>query len=626
VKKVTEGNQVSKLIEEKLSLFPEKPGVYLMRDSRSRVLYVGKAASLRNRVRSYFRFGHRQSPKIQALVQHVADLEYIVTDSPVEALILENNLIKEHRPKYNVTLKDDKNYPYLKINVQDPFPRIVVTRSAARDGARYFGPYTRAGAVRETLKLLRRLFPLRTCTDFVLEKGKPCLNAHISRCPVPCGGLISREAYASLVKEVLLFLEGKGEDLLAQLCRRMEEAASELRFEEAARLRDQIRAVEEVQASQKMASTGLEDQDVAAVAQEGGLACGQVFFVRSGKVVGREHYFLTGAEGLNREQVMTAFVQQYYARVDLVPREILLDSGVEDQDLLEKWLSSKRGGRVYIKVPRRGDRQKLVEMVHKNALAELQEHQLGRRKEEAMTAGALGELQKVLGLAALPERIEAYDISNIQGQDAVGSLVVFSGGRPKPSDYRRFKIRTVSGPDDYRAIKEVLLRRFSRWQEANSPAAGDQSAFPLPDLVIIDGGKGQLSAARAVMHQCNVGHIPAFGLAKEEELLFREKDSHPLVLPRDSEGLRLLQRLRDEAHRFAVAYHRQLRDLVQKRSLLDEVPGIGPKRKRALLRQFGSVNLLRSASLAELALVEGMDKKTAKALYDFLQEQEGTRG
>ncbi|MEW6662449.1 MAG: excinuclease ABC subunit UvrC [Bacillota bacterium] len=609
------------LIEEKLVMLPDKPGVYLMRDSRGRVLYVGKAASLRNRVRSYFRSVHRQAPKVQALVQHVADLEFIVTDSPVEALILENNLIKEHRPKYNVNLKDDKTYPYLKINIQHPFPRIVVTRSAAKDGARYFGPYTRAGAVNETLKLLRRLFPLRTCTDHVLEQGKPCLNAHISRCPAPCGGRMDRAVYAGVVREVLLFLEGKGEDLLARLRQRMEEAAEKLEFEEAARLRDQIRAVEDVQASQKMVSTGLEDQDVAAVAREGSLACGQVFFVRGGKVVGREHYFLTGTEGLSREQVMTAFVQQYYARVDLVPREIILDTGVEDQEVLEQWLGAKRGGRVYIRVPRRGDKQKLVEMVHQNALAELQHYQLSRRKEEAMTTGALGELQRALGLAVLPQRIEAYDISNIQGTDTVGSLVVFEGGRPKPSDYRRFKIRTVSGPDDYSAIKEVLLRRFSRSQEADNPAEDGQKGFPLPDLVIIDGGKGQLNAARAVMHRCGAGHIPTFGLAKEEELLFREGDPDPLVLSRESEGLMLLRRLRDEAHRFAVTYHRQLRDLRQQRSLLDEVPGIGPKRKRALLRQFGSVNLMREASLADLAEVEGMDKKTAKVLYDFLQGQ-----
>jgi excinuclease ABC subunit C len=607
--------EISQLVAEKLALLPEKPGVYLMRDSRGRILYVGKAAVLKNRVRSYFRSGQRQAPKVQALIKHMADLEFIVTDSPVEALILENNLIKEHRPKYNVNLKDDKTYPYLKIDIQHPYPRIVVTRFAAKDGARYFGPYTRAGAVKETLNLLRRLFPLRTCTDRVLQQGKPCLNVHISRCPAPCAGQV--ENYANVVKEVLLFLEGKGDDLLDRLCQRMQEAAENLRFEEAARLRDQIRAVEDVLAGQKMVSTGMEDQDVAAVAREDSLACGQVFFVRGGKVVGREHYFLTGTEGLSREEVMTAFVQQYYARVDLVPGEILLDAAVEEQELLEQWLGTKRGGRVYIRVPRRGDKQKLVEMVHQNAVAELQHYQLSRRKEETMTAGALEELRQGLGLPSLPQRIEAYDVSNIQGTDAVGSLVVFEGGRPKPSDYRRFKIRTVSGPDDYSAMKEVLFRRFSRSRE--TPAQAEDGGFPLPDLVIIDGGKGQLNAARTVMQRCGVGHIPTFGLAKEEELLFREGDPSPLVLPRESEGLRLLQRLRDEAHRFAVTYHRQLRNLRQQRSLLDEVPGIGPKRKRALLRQFGSVTLMREASMAELLTVEGMDKKTAQALYDYLQ-------
>ncbi|KKM10520.1 excinuclease ABC subunit C [Clostridiales bacterium PH28_bin88] len=605
-------------LEEKLNRLPDRPGVYLMRDSKGNIIYVGKATSLKNRVRSYFRSTHRQAAKTRALVSHIADLEYIVTDSAVEALILENNLIKEHRPKYNIDLKDDKTYPYLKVTLQEKFPRVMVTRSVQKDGARYFGPYTRAGAMNETLKLLRRLFPVRTCTNHTLQQGRACLNAHIGRCPAPCDGRVDEDTYRAAVGEIVLFLEGRGDDLVARLKQRMEEAAANLEFEKAARLRDQIRAVQDVLAEQKIVSAGLEDQDVIAIARDGGDACGQVFFVRGGKVMGREHFFLGGTADLSREEVMAFFVQQYYARVDVVPREILLGDDAEDREVIEEWLGQKRGGRVRLRVPRRGDKLKLVEMVHKNALMVLQEYQLARRKGEAMTAGALQELRDRLQLPGIPHRIECYDISHIQGSDTVGSMVVFEEGLPKPVDYRRFKIRTVEGPDDFASMKEVLNRRFRRARQELEEGELSLKFAALPDLVIIDGGKGQLSAAREAMRACGVEEILTFGLAKEEELLFREGRSTPIVLPGDSEGLRLLQRIRDEAHRFAVTYHRQLRDRRQHGSVLDEIPGIGPKRKRALLQHFGSVARVKQATLEELISVDGMNEKTARAVHDYL--------
>ncbi len=616
-------------LEDKINRLPDQPGVYLMLDSRGNIIYVGKATSLKNRVRSYFRPSGQPSAKVRAMVAKVEDLEYIITDSPVEALILENNLIKEHRPRYNIDLKDDKTYPYLKVTVQDRYPRILVTRLVQKDGARYFGPYTRAGAMHETLKLLRRLFPVRTCTDHVLQQGRACLNAHIGRCPAPCTGQISEEQYRSVVAEILMFLEGRQEDLVARLQARMAEAAENLEYERAARLRDQLRAVEAVLAEQKIVTGGLEDQDVVAVARGEGAACGQVFFVRAGKVVGREHFFLGGTDDMTRPAIMTAFVQQYYARVDTVPREILLGDELEDGEVVAEWLSRKRGSKVYLRVPRKGDKQKLVEMVHKNAMLLLEEYLLDRNRDGAKTAGALQELAERLGLEAPPSRVECFDISNIQGSDQVGAMAVFVDGRPKPSEYRRFKVGTVDGPDDYAAMAEVVGRRFRRAGEVRDgeePASGFAS---LPDLVIIDGGKGQLSAALRAMAACGVTGIPVYGLAKGEEYLFRPGLPDPIILPRDSEGLRLLMRLRDETHRFAVTYHRHLRGKRQQKSLLDEIPGIGPRRKKALLQRFGSVACLREAEVADIAAVDGMNLSLAERVKEYLagagQRQQGSR-
>ncbi|MHB1126897.1 MAG: excinuclease ABC subunit UvrC [Bacillota bacterium] len=605
---------------EKLKLLPDKPGVYLMHDVKGQIIYVGKAASLKNRVRSYFHAAKNQSPKVRSLVERIVELEYIITDSEVEALILECNLIKKHRPKYNISLRDDKSYPYLKVTINEEFPRLIMVRSMLRDGARYFGPYTRAGAVHETVKLLRSLFPLRSCKQSQIErKSRPCLNAHIGRCLAPCNGRVDPGDYRELVQKVVLFLEGRHDDLVRLLESRMAEAAEKLDFERAAELRDQVRAVTEILAKQKITFSSQEDQDVLAFASEYGEVCGQVFFIRRGKLIGREHFFLQGTEEMASEEIMTAFVTQYYSGTEEVPGEILLQKNVEDREIIEEWLGRKRGKRVRLKTPQRGDKLQLVEMVHKNALMILEEREVTQRREQSKLEEALADIARYLELTRTPYRIECFDISNIQGRDAVGAMAVFENGKPKTSAYRRFKIKTVQGPDDYASLREVLRRRFQHAGEEVETEQREQDYARLPDLVIIDGGRGQLSAAREAMGRCGAEHIPTFGMAKGEELLFREGDPRPIVLPRESQGLFLLQRLRNEAHRFAVTYHRQLRDKRTSQSMLDEIPGIGPKRKKALLRQFGSVQRMKEVSVEELAAVEGMTKPLAVKVFDYLQ-------
>ena len=601
-------------LQKKLKHLPAKPGVYLMKDEQEQIIYVGKARALSSRVRSYFHSKKHQSVKVQALVEKIIDFEYIVTDTEVEALILECNLIKEHRPKYNISLKDDKQYPYLKITVKDQFPRVIVTRNVVKDRSKYFGPYTQVGALRETLRLLQKLFPVRSCKQSEVDKRtRPCLNAHIKRCLAPCNGQISTQQYGEVIEEVIMFLEGKQDSLLKRMVKRMEKAAEQLEFEKAAELRDQIQAVEKVVAKQKIVSAGQEDQDIIAFARGYNEACVQVFFVRQGKLLGRDHFFLKVNEHMDRSSIMTAFVKQYYSRAEQLPREILLQEPIAEEELIIKWLTDKRGSKVYFKVPQRGEKLKLVEMVARNALMLLQEEELSRRKKEMAGKQALLELQEQLSVEKLPGRIECYDISNIQGTNSVGSMVVFINGESRTDLYRKFKIKTVVGPDDFASMAEVLSRRFKR-----AVSEDGQGFENLPDLVIIDGGKGQLSAARQVMHQLHVAHIPTFGLAKEEELLFQEGRDDAIRLPRDSEALYLLQRIRDEAHRFAVTYHRNLRSKQSIKSLLDEVPGIGPKRKQALLKHFGSVKKIVEASVEELSGVDGMNLKAAQQVREYL--------
>ncbi|MDN5344662.1 MAG: excinuclease subunit [Clostridia bacterium] len=598
-------------LEEKLARLPDHPGVYLMRDAAGTIIYVGKAASLKNRVRSYFHGQH--PPRTRVMVSHIADFEYILTDNEVEALILECNLIKEHRPRYNVSLKDDKSYPYIKLTLQEQFPRLQITRSLVRDGSRYFGPYTNVGALRETLKLLRGFFPVRTCRETPLQpRSRACLNAHINRCLAPCTGQVSPEVYREAVDNVVLFLEGKHTALVRELKAQMEAAAAGLEFEKAAKLRDQLRAVQEVSARQKLAAATGDDADAIALAREAEAALGLIFFSRGGKVIGRDHFFLTGTAGLSGAEVMAALLKEYYSRGTEIPPGILLHEEPEDAATIAAWLSRLRGSKVELRVPRRGNKRKLLQLVQENAVSLLTEHLLARRRQEEGGRAVLLDLQQVLSLPQLPRRMEAYDISNFQGSNPVGAMAVFVEGRPLPSAYRRFQIKTVTGANDFASLQEVLTRRFRR------AASGDQRFGEMPDLVLIDGGLGQLHAAREVMVALGVGHIPTFSLAKEEELLFQEGSPAPLRLPRDSQALQLLQHLRDEVHRFAITYHRQKREKGVYRSVLDDIPGIGAKRKKALLRHFGSIAKISQATFEELLAVEGMNRAVAARILEGL--------
>lgn len=617
-------------LEEKLKLLPARPGVYLYRDDKGKIIYVGKALSLKNRVRSYFQPGAQVPPKTKVMLEKIDDFDVIVTDSEVEALILEQNLIKEHRPRYNVMYKDDKSYPYLKVTVADNYPRVMITRRHVKDGSRYFGPYTRVGAVNETLRLLKKIFPFRSCKQKEPPvRQRPCLNYHIKRCLGPCAGQVDSDRYRGMINEICLFLEGRQEDLVKRLAARMEDAAGKLDFELAARLRDQLQAVRDVIERQKIVTGGFEDQDVVVAAGAGEMdeACVMVFFVRGGKLIGREHFMLRGVEGFGQPEVITSFLKQYYTDVDFVPGKVLLAVEIKDERaVIEQWLTGKKGSKVTLKVPRRGAKKKLVDMVAANALLTLEQHLSEEAARREDMAGALAGLAEELDLAGPPHRMECYDISNTQGADSVASMVVFIDGKPANEQYRRFKIRTVEGPDDFASMQEALRRRFKRAAEEqellNSGLISSREAkfFTLPDLVIIDGGKGQLSAARHVMRELGFSHIPAFGLAKEEELIFAEGRSTPIVINRDSPALRLLQRLRDEAHRFALAYHRNVRSKAGLKSLLDEVEGIGEVRRRALLKAFGSLREIEKATPEQLAAVKGMTKKSAQAVYEFFHK------
>lgn len=591
-------------VTEKLAHLPDSPGVYIMRDEAGRIIYVGKAVNLKHRVRSYFQHSRHHAPKVQALVARVAALEYIVTASEVEALILECNLIKRHRPKYNISLRDDKTYPYVKVSVNEPFPRVSVTRRVLRDGARYFGPYADVGAMQETLRLLKRLFPLRSCKS--LQQKRPCLQYHIKRCLAPCTGQVDEASYREMVQAVCLFLEGRRDDMVRELRRRMAAAAGNLEFEKAARLRDQLAAVEKTREKQNIV-TSAGDRDVIGLARSDVGACVQVFFVRGGKLVGREHFFLSGGEDEEDAAVLAAFVQQYYSRAAFIPREIVLPAALPDAAVVTAWLEKLKQGRVDITVPQRGAKRDLVSMAAENAALVLREQAEQEENRRRRTSGAVEELQRYLGLAAPPRRMECFDISHIQGAETVASLVVFEDGAAKKDAYRRYRLRTIAGPDDFASMREVVGRRY---QEQDAPP---------PDLIVIDGGKGQLNAALPVIRACGVT-APVVGLAKEFEHIFQEGQSEPLVLPRYSPALHLMQRIRDEAHRFAVTYHRKLRRKRNMESILDHVPGIGPRRRQALWRHFGNLAAIKAASVEELRAVPGMNSAAARAVREFFQE------
>src|SRR5579883_858769 len=670
-------------IQSVLHSLPHKPGIYLMKDAEGTILYVGKAISLYNRVRSYFQESTDLSPKNRSMVAKVEDIEFLVVQNEVEALVLESNYIKQYRPKYNVLLRDDKNYPYIKVALTEDFPRVYRVRSYHRDGNRYFGPYTNSGAVDATLDVLNKLFAYRTCrydaSNWAPPRNgeppagwkqkllpRPCTQYYIHRCIAPCVAYASREEYDAVIRQVILFLEGKHDEVLKQLEAQMAEAAENLNFEEAARIRDRIQAVERILEKQRIISTeGQDDQDVIALASGEDETCAQVFFFRNGKLVGREYFILQGTRDSSPGEIITTFMMQFYDSSPHVPAEIIVEAEPDDRSAIQAWLKEKRKGAVTITTPKRGEKLRLVEMVKQNAREVLEQQRIKWLSDSQKTQLALEEIQEALNLAAPPYRMECYDISNTQGTNSVGAMVVFEGGRPRSSEYRRFKIKTVEGANDFASHQEVLRRRFRKAAgqqeaelEAESSAALDgvgqkapieetsadgqersessaqqerlQHDWALPDLVIIDGGKGQLNAALEVMNELRLD-IPIIGVAKEEgshsklataEEIYIPGSSEPVILPRSSQGLYLLQRIRDEAHRFGITYHRKLRSEKTFKSVLDEIPGIGPKRKKALMTHFGSVRAISAASLDELAALDGMTRDAAEKVKEYISRVE----
>jgi len=599
------------LVTEQLQRLPSSPGVYLFRDATGTILYVGKASSLRNRVRSYF--GGGLSPKLERMVAHIADIDFFVTSSEQEALILELNLIKRHHPRYNVRLKDDKTFPYIKIDTSNEFPTVYFTRRTADDGGRYFGPYASARSVRQTLKVIKEIFPFRSCTKPITgADSRACLAYDIGDCPAPCTGAMSRQEYANVIKQVIMFLEGKQEKIVRQLETRMNQAAENLEYEKAALYRDRIQAIRQVIEGQQIAAKVRGEQDVIAFAQAHDQACVQVFFVRNNKLIGRQSFILQGTQHEDSKQIMTSFIQQFYNSSTYIPPRLLLQHPVEDMDVIKGWLENRRGGRVDIQVPRRGSKRQLVDIVAENARQGLEQLKIKQFSSTKVLDEALIEVKNALDLPRLPRRMEAYDISDIQGRMAVGSMVVFEDGKPQPAHYRRFRIKTVAGANDYAMLQEVLQRRFKRSSDASSTWA------IVPDLILIDGGRGQLNASLEVMNTAGAQSIPVASLAKENEELFMPQKAEPVILPRSSPALQLLQRLRDEAHRFAIGYYKKIHKRETFVSALDSIPGIGPKRKRALLRQFGSVDGIRQAPEEELTAVSGMTRSLAKKVKESL--------
>ncbi len=618
---------------ERLRALPTSPGVYLFHDGDGTVLYVGKAASLRNRVSSYFGSTPSLVPKVRNMMRRVEDFEFIVTESEQEALILECNLIKERQPQYNARLKDDKSYPFIKIDMSEDFPQVYVTRKVPNDGSRYFGPFASASSVRRTLNLLKKLFPYRSCTKTITgDDARPCLDFYIHRCVGPCIGAVDREQYAEIIDQVVLFLEGKTNRVVRSISRRMEEAADGLEFERAAVLRDQLRAIERVNEGQKVLNLNSENLDVIALAPSESEAWVEVFFVRHGKLIGRDNFIMAGTQDGTPGDILTAFVQQFYDATPYVPPRILVQHALDDAEPIAEWLRQKRGSRVRVYTPQRGQKRRLMEMVSENARQGLDHLEVRRASDSAKLHAGLSELQEALSLPEPPRRIECYDISNIQGTNAVGSMVVFEDGRSAPSQYRRFRIKTVEGVDDYAMMREMLTRRFKRLADARNAANGSEDGESdtgekpgdggswgvAPDLALIDGGKGHLGAALQVFLELGIDFVPLASLAKENEELFVPHVQEGIMLPRDSQGLYLVQRARDEAHRFAITYHRQRRSRKGAESIIDQVPGIGPKRRRMLIRQFGSTKGIREATVEQIAAAPGMTLKLAKRVKSYL--------
>lgn len=606
-------------IEEELKKLPGSPGVYLMHDEKDEIIYVGKAISLKNRVRQYFQSSRNKTAKIEQMVSKICRFEYIVTDSELEALILECNLIKEHRPKYNTMLKDDKTYPYIKVTLHEEYPRIFITRSMKKDKAKYFGPYTSAGAVKDTVDLLRKIYRIRSCGKSLpkeIGKGRPCLNYHIKQCDAPCMGYISAEEYRKNFGQIVDFLNGKYAAVLEMLEQKMYAASKAMEFEEAAGYRDLIQSVKAISNKQKITSDEDTDRDILAYAMEGNDAVVQVFFIRSGKVLGREHFHITLAPQDTGRQVLTSFIKQYYAGSPFVPKELLVQEEIEDEEIISRWLTQKRGGKVTVRRPKKGDKEKLVELAMRNAAIVLEQDKDKLRSEERRTRGAVREITDLIGID-YTKRIEAFDISNISGFESVGSMIVYEDGRPKRNDYRKFKIKWIKGADDYSSMREVLTRRFTHGlKELEESEYGSFTKFP--DLIMMDGGRGQVNIALEVLAELNL-NIPVCGMVKDDHHRTRGLYYNNIEIPidRHGEGFRLITRIQDEAHRFAITYHKSLRSKAQVHSILDDISGIGPARRKALMKEFKTFEAIREAGVDELKKVPSMNESAAQKVYDF---------
>ena len=615
-------------IEEELKKLPARPGVYLMHDASDAIIYVGKAVSLRNRVRQYFQSSRNKGPKIEQMVTRIRRFEYIVTDSELEALVLECNLIKEHRPKYNTMLKDDKGYPYIRVTVQEDFPRVVLARQMKKDKSRYFGPYTSVGAVKESMELMRKLYFVRNCSRNLprdIGKERPCLYYHIHQCKAPCQGYISKEEYRKNIDGVLDFLNGDYKKLVKELEGKMQAAAGELRFEEAGEYRDLIQNIEKIGERQKITGSTGEDKDVIALACDETDAVVQVFFIRDGKMIGRDHFYLRVAVETSRSQILQDFVKQFYAGTPFVPKVLMLQEEVEEIQVLEEWLTKKRGQRVHIQVPKKGTKEKLVELAARNAQMVLSQDREKLKREEGRTIGAMKEIAALLGLEDI-ERVESYDISNISGFESVGSMVVYEKGKPKRNDYRKFKIRTVKGPDDYASMQEVLTRRFQRGLDEKENGREDGKFNRFPDLILMDGGKGQVHVACQVLEELHL-QIPVCGMVKDDShrtrgLYYQDRE---IPISHSSEGFKLITRIQDEVHRFAIEYHRLLRSKGQIHSILDDIEGIGPARRKALMRQFKSLKAIQNAQIDQLKAVPSMNEAAARQVYAFFHEEPSAR-
>lgn len=610
-------------IQEELKKLPGKPGVYLMHDEKDAIIYVGKAISLKNRVRQYFQSSRNKGAKIEQMVTHISRFEYIVTDSELEALVLECNLIKEHRPKYNTMLMDDKSYPFIKVTVNEPFPRVMLARQMKKDKAKYFGPYTSAGAVKDTIELIRKLYHIRSCNRSLpkdIGKERPCLNYHIHQCQAPCQGYISQEEYRKSIDEVVRFLNGHYDLVLKELEEKMMAASDSLEFEKAIEYRELLTSVQKVAQKQKITDTAGDDRDIIAMASEGEDAVVQVFFIRSGRLIGRDHFYLKSAENDTEGEILSSFIKQFYAGTPYIPAELMLPEEIEDQDIIEEWLTARRERRVHLRIPKKGTKEKLVELAQKNAQMVLKNDRERLKREEGRTIGAVKELEKILGLKGII-RMEAYDISNTNGFDSVGSMVVYEHGKPKRNDYRKFKIKTVQGPDDYASMNEVLTRRFGhglREQQEESETGGFQI---FPDLIMMDGGRGQVNIALEVLEKLHL-HIPVCGMVKDDNHRTRGLYFNNTELPidRNSECFRLITRIQDEAHRFAITFHRQLRSKGQVHSVLDDIPGVGPARRKDLMRCFENIDAIRNATVEELKELPSMSEKSAQEVYKFFHQ------